>query len=99
MTSVLRARFQYEKLRFKMSSMLRIGAPVWSATNEIMRHTGISKVTVWRWQERFTQAGVAVLFARQDAALAHPAAAGAPTRAHGGINAATRRAKPGIGRR
>ena len=27
-------------------------------TNEIMREAGISKVTVWRWQERFMQAGV-----------------------------------------
>src|SRR5438105_238361 len=26
-------------------------------TNEIMRRTGISKVTVWRWQERFMRAG------------------------------------------
>jgi transposase len=27
-------------------------------TNEIMRAAGISKVTVWRWQERFMRAGV-----------------------------------------
>ena len=27
-------------------------------TNEIMRRVGRSKVTVWRWQERFMQAGV-----------------------------------------
>lgn len=27
-------------------------------TNEIMREAGTSKVTVWRWQERFMQAGV-----------------------------------------
>ena len=27
-------------------------------TNEIMRLAGISKVTVWRWQERFMRAGV-----------------------------------------
>src|SRR6516225_4249630 len=30
-------------------------------TNEIMRRTGTSKVTVWRWQERFMRAGVAGL--------------------------------------
>ena len=27
-------------------------------TGEIMRQTGTSKVTVWRWQERFMRAGV-----------------------------------------
>src|SRR5262245_14129773 len=30
-------------------------------TNEIMLQTGTSKVTVWRWQERFMAAGVAGL--------------------------------------
>jgi transposase len=30
-------------------------------TNEIMRRTDISKVTVWRWHERFMQVGVAGL--------------------------------------
>ena len=30
-------------------------------TNEIMRQTGTSKVTVWRWQERFMRAGIAGL--------------------------------------
>ena len=30
-------------------------------TNEIMRQAGTSKVTVWRWQERFTRSGVAGL--------------------------------------
>ena len=30
-------------------------------TGEIMRQAGTSKVTVWRWQERFMQAGVAGL--------------------------------------
>ena len=30
-------------------------------SNEIMRWTGVSKVTVWRWQERFMQASVAGL--------------------------------------
>ena len=30
-------------------------------TNDMMRQTGTSKVTVWRWQERFMQAGVAGL--------------------------------------
>ena len=30
-------------------------------TNEIMRRTGTSKVTVWRWQERFMRAGIAGL--------------------------------------
>jgi transposase len=29
--------------------------------SEIMRRAGTSKVTVWRWQERFMQAGVAGL--------------------------------------
>jgi transposase len=28
-------------------------------TNEIMRQAGTSKVTVWRWQERFMREGVA----------------------------------------
>ena len=27
-------------------------------TSEIMRQAGTSKVTVWRWQERFTHAGI-----------------------------------------
>ena len=27
-------------------------------TNEIMRQAGTSKVTVWRWQERFMRSGV-----------------------------------------
>src|SRR5262249_55977477 len=31
-------------------------------TNEIMLQTGTSKVTVWRWQERFMAAGVAGFF-------------------------------------
>ena len=43
-------------------------------TNEIMRRTGKSKTCVWRWQERFMQEGVDGPAARQDAALAHPAA-------------------------
>ena len=30
-------------------------------TGEIMRRAGTSKVTVWRWQERFMQTGVAGL--------------------------------------
>src|SRR6202790_1040883 len=30
-------------------------------TNEIMRQTGKSKTCVWRWQERFMQAGYAGL--------------------------------------
>jgi hypothetical protein len=30
-------------------------------TGEIMRRAGTSKVTVWRWQERFVRAGVAGL--------------------------------------
>ena len=30
-------------------------------TNEIMRQAGTSKVTVWRWQERFMRSGVAGL--------------------------------------
>lgn len=27
-------------------------------TNEIRRHTGLCKVSVWRWQERYIEAGV-----------------------------------------
>jgi len=34
-------------------------------TNEIMRRTGTSKVTVWRWQERFMRTGVAGLLRDQ----------------------------------
>ena len=34
-------------------------------TNEIMRRTGTSKVTVWRWQERFMRAGMAGLLRDQ----------------------------------
>ncbi len=38
-------------------------------TVEIMRSTGKSKTSVWRWQERFSEEGVDG-HARQDAALA-----------------------------
>ena len=41
-------------------------------TNEIMRQTGKSKTCVWRWQERFMQAGLCRPAARQDATLAYP---------------------------
>jgi transposase len=34
-------------------------------TNEIMHRTGISKATVWRWQERVMRAGVAGLLRDQ----------------------------------
>src|SRR5215471_11206796 len=54
----------------------------WLGTNEIMRRVGKSKVTVWRWQERFMQAGGRGTTARQDAAAAHPAPTGEHARAH-----------------
>ena len=38
-----------------------------------MRRTGKSKTCVWRWQERFAQEGYDTA-ARQDTAIAHPAA-------------------------
>ena len=43
-------------------------------TNEIMRRTGKSKTCVWRWQERFMQAGYDSLLHDKDTPLAHPAA-------------------------
>src|SRR6516162_695594 len=52
-------------------------------TNTIMRQTGKSKVTVWRWQERFMAQGVDGAVARQDPAVADPAAAGNGARADG----------------
>jgi Homeodomain-like domain-containing protein len=39
-------------------------------TNEIMRQTGKSKTCVWRWQERFMQAGYAGLL--RDPRASHP---------------------------
>ncbi len=63
-------------------------------TNEIMRRTGKSKTCVWRWQERFMQAGYDSLLhdkthpsrtagiqhhqARRDAHPDHPASRGDP---------------------
>jgi len=44
-------------------------------TSAIMRRTGKSMVTVWRWQERFTTEGIARTAAPQDAPVAHSAAA------------------------
>ena len=52
-----------------------------------MRQTGKSKTCVWRWQERFAAEGVEGLLARQDAALAHPAARAGSSRARGGADA------------
>jgi hypothetical protein len=43
--------------------------------NAIMRQTGKSKVTVWRWQERFYAARDRRAAARQDPPVAHPGAA------------------------
>src|SRR3954471_4333119 len=63
-------------------------------TVAIMRQTGLGKPSVWRWQERYIEAGVDGLLARQDAAVAHPAAGrrqggrGDPT--HAGATAAGR---------
>jgi hypothetical protein len=49
-------------------------------TVEIMRRTGMSKPTVWRWQERYLDEGVPVNMSGQDAALARAAPAqGSPT--------------------
>ena len=42
-------------------------------TAEIMRRTGLSKPSVWRWQDRYLEAGVDGA-ARQDAAVAHSVA-------------------------
>jgi hypothetical protein len=52
-------------------------------TGEIMRRAGTSKVTVWRWQERFMRAVVAGLL-RDKTVFAHPAAASQRARAHSG---------------
>jgi len=43
-------------------------------TAEIMRRTGLSKPSVWRWQDRYLEAGVDGLLRRQDAAVAHSVA-------------------------
>jgi len=43
-------------------------------TNEIMRRTGKSKTCVWRWQERFMEAGYDSLLRDKTPPLAHPAA-------------------------
>ena len=39
-------------------------------TSAIMRRRGKSKVTVWRWQERFMTEGIAGLRPRRDAPVA-----------------------------
>ena len=51
-------------------------------TNTIMRQTGKSKVTVWRWRERFMAQGVDGLL-RDETRPADPAAAGNGARADG----------------
>ena len=43
-------------------------------TGEIMRVTGKAKTCVWRWQQRFMEAGAQGLLVDKDAALAHSAA-------------------------
>ena len=45
--------------RISMSGELRLfrRSAVGVGINEIMRQTGKSKIFVWRWQERFMQAG------------------------------------------
>jgi len=53
-------------------------------TNAIMRRTGKSKVTIWRWQERFMTEGIAGAAARQDAPVVHSAAADGGARPHSG---------------
>jgi hypothetical protein len=45
-------------------------------TNEIMRRTGKSKTCLWRWQERFMQAGVDGPLRDKDAPIALAADAG-----------------------
>jgi transposase len=45
-------------------------------TAEIMRHAGVSKPCVWRWQERFMREGVAGLL-RDKTRKARPAAVAA----------------------
>ena len=52
-----------------------------------MRRTGKSKTCVWRWQERFADGRLRWSAARQDAALAHPAARPRGGRARGGADA------------
>src|SRR4051812_50019906 len=41
-------------------------------TNEIMRRTGKSKTCVWRWQERFMQAGLGGPFGGKKPTPRHP---------------------------
>ena|SRR5580704_76633 len=44
-------------------------------TNEIMRQTGKSKTCVWRWQERFMEAGVEGLLRTRHTPRAFPSSA------------------------
>ena len=60
-------------------------------TNEIMRRTGKSKTCVWRWQERFIEAGYDSLL-HDKTPLAHPAAGI-------GHHGTRRDAGPGLGAR
>jgi hypothetical protein len=53
----LEHRYYHFRLAFSGWEHAHVGV----GTNEIMRQTGTSKVTVWRWQERFMRAGVAGL--------------------------------------
>src|SRR5260370_36335904 len=52
-------------------------------TNDIMRRTGKSKVTVWRWQERFRQ-GIERLVRDKTRPSLIPAAAGHSASSDGG---------------
>src|SRR5271167_1964820 len=54
-------------------------------TTAVMRAVDKGKTVVWRWQERFTHEGRGT-DPRQDAALAHPAAAGRDRRSGGGAD-------------
>src|ERR1700757_3627960 len=56
-------------------------------TNAIMQQTGKSKVTVWRWQERFMAQGVDRLLRDKDAPGADCGTAGGGARARGGADA------------
>src|SRR5215468_1178169 len=67
-------------------------------TNEIMRRTGTSKVTVWRWQERFMRAGVAGLLRDQTRPSRIPPLPASVRERTVALTLDGRRAKPRIGR-
>ena len=63
-----------------------------AGTIEIMRRTGKSKTCVWRWQERFAEAGVDGLLRDKTRPSRIPAARAGGGRARGGADA--RRTRP-----